>query len=68
MQASDFGSSVAWRKSLYSSGNHNCVEVATVAAGTGIRDSKLGAAGPVLAFGHGAFDDFLAAIKDERFG
>ncbi|WP_258345041.1 DUF397 domain-containing protein [Saccharopolyspora gregorii] len=57
-----------WRKSSYSTGNGGiCVEVATIAAGTGVRDSKLGAASPVLAFGHGAFDDFLAAIKGGRF-
>ncbi|MCA1280237.1 DUF397 domain-containing protein [Saccharopolyspora sp. 7B] len=58
-----------WRKSSYSTGNGGiCVEVATVAAGTGIRDSKLGAASPILTFGHGAFDDFLGAVKGGRFG
>ncbi|MEU6133200.1 DUF397 domain-containing protein [Saccharopolyspora sp. NPDC047091] len=57
----------AWRKSSYSSGNHNCVEVAIGNAGIGVRDSKLGATSPVLAFGHGAFADFLAAIKDGWF-
>ncbi|GAA3354301.1 DUF397 domain-containing protein [Saccharopolyspora gregorii] len=67
MQSSDFGS-VAWRKSSRSSGNHNCIEVATVSTGTGIRDSKLDAASPILAFSHSAFDDFLAAVKDGRFG
>ncbi|MCA1192075.1 DUF397 domain-containing protein [Saccharopolyspora sp. 6V] len=58
-----------WRKSSYSNGSGGvCVEVAIVNAGTGIRDSKLGAASPVLTFGHDAFDDFLAAIKGGRFG
>ncbi|MCA1188344.1 DUF397 domain-containing protein [Saccharopolyspora sp. 6T] len=56
-----------WRKSSYSSGNHNCVEVITVAAGTGVRDSKPGTASPILAFGRGAFAEFLAAVRDEKF-
>ncbi|MCA1226103.1 DUF397 domain-containing protein [Saccharopolyspora sp. 6M] len=56
-----------WRKSSYSSGNHNCVEVATVAAGTGVRDPKLGAASPILAFGRGAFAEFLGAVRGEKF-
>ncbi|MCA1226102.1 DUF397 domain-containing protein [Saccharopolyspora sp. 6M] len=62
-------SNVAWRKSSYSNGSGGvCVEVATVAAGTGIRDSKLGADSPILAFGHDAFAEFLTAVKDARFG
>ncbi|MEU6133198.1 DUF397 domain-containing protein [Saccharopolyspora sp. NPDC047091] len=61
--------SAMWRKSSYSTGNGGiCVEVATVRAGTGIRDSKLGAASPVLAFGHDAFARFLDAIKGGRLG
>ncbi|MEU6133201.1 DUF397 domain-containing protein [Saccharopolyspora sp. NPDC047091] len=60
---------VRWRKSSYSNGSGGvCVEVATVAAGTGIRDSKLGASGPVLAFEHRSFAGFIAAVKDGRFG
>ncbi|GAA3354300.1 DUF397 domain-containing protein [Saccharopolyspora gregorii] len=57
-----------WRKSSYSTGNGGiCVEVATIAAGTGVRDSKLGAASPVLAFSRGMFAEFLAAVKGEKF-
>ncbi|MCA1226104.1 DUF397 domain-containing protein [Saccharopolyspora sp. 6M] len=68
MEHGDFGPA-RWRKSSYSTGNGGiCVEVATVAAGTGIRDSKLGADSPILAFEHGAFDDFLGAVKGGRFG
>ncbi|WP_344924658.1 DUF397 domain-containing protein [Saccharopolyspora gregorii] len=62
-------SSARWRKSSYSNGSGGvCVEVATVAAGTGIRDSKLGAASPILAFEHGAFAKFLGAVKGGRLG
>lgn len=31
---------VAWRKSTYSAGDGNCVEVATIQEGIGIRDTK----------------------------
>lgn len=37
-----------WRKSSYSKGQNTCVEVATVPGQVGIRDSKLGAASPIL--------------------
>jgi uncharacterized protein DUF397 len=41
-----------WRKSSYSSPDgQECVEITTVLAGwVGVRDSKLGAESPVLAF------------------
>jgi Domain of unknown function (DUF397) len=39
-----------WRKSSYSEGESNCVEISTALPGwAGVRDSKLGDGGPVLA-------------------
>ena len=40
-----------------------CVEVAVVPGGAGVRDSKLGEAGPVLAFTDGRWSAFLREVK-----
>ncbi|WP_084628424.1 DUF397 domain-containing protein [Amycolatopsis nigrescens] len=40
--------STSWRKSTYSNGNGNCVEVAWTADAVGIRDSKECGRGPVV--------------------
>jgi hypothetical protein len=51
-----------WRKSSRSGGEGgNCVEVARLAAGIGVRDSK-DAAGPVLRFAPAAWVTFLADL------
>lgn len=58
---------VAWRKSTYSNGQGDCVEI-----GTGnldivpVRDSK-DPEGPTLAFPAAAFASFVAAIKAGQF-
>ncbi|MFD0967625.1 DUF397 domain-containing protein [Plantactinospora endophytica] len=54
-----------WRKSSRSGGG-NCVEVAGNLAGVvGVRDSK-DVAGPVLAFGPGAWASFVAGVRVGR--
>ena len=55
----------AWRKSSYSSGGGNCVEVASVGSGTvAVRDSKNPA--PVVHFSSEAFTLFLGRLCPTR--
>ncbi|MEV4316497.1 DUF397 domain-containing protein [Actinocrispum sp. NPDC049592] len=51
-----------WRKSSYSGAGNDCVEIALVDNGAGIRDSK-NPGGPVLIFGAAEWSAFLAAAK-----
>ena len=51
-----------WRKSSYSGGGNNCVEVAAGAATVAVRDSKHPEGGE-LAFGASAWTAFTTAIK-----
>ncbi|WP_209621971.1 DUF397 domain-containing protein [Saccharothrix coeruleofusca] len=57
-----------WRKSSYTSGGNDpqCVELACLAVGTAVRDSKA-PAGPVLVFPGGAFEAFLGQAAAGRF-
>lgn len=58
-----------WRKSSHSGGqNGGCVEVGSAPGLVGVRDTKLGAASPVLAFGAGEWAAFLAAVKADALG
>jgi hypothetical protein len=59
--------SLQWRKSSRSSaGGPDCVEIALVASGTAVRDSK-NADGGRLEFGGAGWDTFLAAAKTGSF-
>lgn len=60
MQAAAFPD---WRKSSYSPNNNNCVEVGIAQRQCAVRDSKLGDAGPVLAFPARTFAAFLGRVK-----
>ena len=51
-----------WRKSSRSSGNGNCVEVATLDEVIAVRDSK-DPDGPRLAFGPAQWRTFAAQVK-----
>jgi hypothetical protein len=57
-----------WRKSSYSGGNNECLEVAAlVTGGIGVRDSKA-PEGPVLAFGAGAWQAFVEEAQGHLTG
>ncbi len=57
-----------WRKSSYSSGDGNCVEIANLPGGPrAVRDSKLGPASPVLTVDASAWTAFTAAAKANQF-
>lgn len=58
----------AWRKSSYSGGTGNCVEIASNMPGlVGVRDSK-NPTGPALTFTPGAWRAFIARVKKGEFG
>jgi hypothetical protein len=68
-------SGAAWRKSTYSGGNGGqCVQVAAILGPEdgpdricAVRDST-NPGGPALAFGHGQWQQFTAAVKAGSFG
>lgn len=57
---------LAWRKTRYSIGNGDCVEVAATRGSIAVRDSK-NTGGPVVEYSLGAWQGFLAATKSDTF-
>jgi hypothetical protein len=57
-----------WHKSSFSGGeNGGCVEVASIRGFVGVRDTKLGAGSPVLAFRIAEWDAFLRGVREGEF-
>jgi hypothetical protein len=54
-----------WRKSSYSGGQGNCVQVAPLRDGIAVRDSK-NPSGPVLRFSADAWQAFVNDVKAGR--
>jgi hypothetical protein len=54
---------VTWRKSTFSNDTGACVEVADLATGTAVRDSKLGDGSPVLSVTAPQWSGFIARIR-----
>jgi hypothetical protein len=57
---------LAWRKSTYSGGQNDCVEVADGLPVVPVRDSKA-PAGPALVFPAGAWSAFVERVKSGGF-
>lgn len=55
-----------WRKSSRSQGESGCVETAEAPGHIGVRDTKLGAASPVLSFETRAWRAVIEAVKEDR--
>jgi hypothetical protein len=53
-----------WRKASYSQGQNACVEVGSVCRTFGVRDTKLGSNGPILAFSQENWLTFIARAKN----
>jgi uncharacterized protein YcsI (UPF0317 family) len=56
-----------WITSSYSNNGGNCVEVAGLSSGIGIRDSK-NPTGPALLIAPGSFATFVSAVRGGHYG
>jgi hypothetical protein len=56
-----------WHKASYSKENGGCVEIGSVPGAIGVRDTKLGAASPILVFTPATWAPFTRGVKDGEF-
>jgi Domain of unknown function (DUF397) len=59
------GEFAAWRKSSYSGGNSDCVEVAAGRRTVGVQDTQQLGRGPVLEFSAAAWAAFIATARND---
>jgi hypothetical protein len=60
------GELASWRKSSYSGGNSDCVEVAAGRRTVGVRDTWQSGRGPVLEFPAAAWAAFIAVTRNDE--
>ena len=58
---------LTWRKSSFSGGEGNCVEVAMHDSGISVRDTKDNGSGPELTFTPAEWQAFLNAVRAGEF-
>jgi hypothetical protein len=57
-----------WHKASFSQGGENgCIEVGSTSGHVGVRDTKLGAVSPILAFTPTNWEAFLAGVSNDQF-
>jgi hypothetical protein len=64
--ADEFDGPTKWRKSTYSADTANCVEVAEMANGIAVRDSK-NPDGQILSYTIASWREFIADVRQGRF-
>jgi len=62
-----FAHATNWHKASYSRENGGCVEIGSIPGVIGVRDTKLGATSPILAFTPTEWEAFTRGIKDGGF-
>lgn len=56
-----------WHKASYSAKENGCVEVGSVLDTIGVRDTKFGAASPILAFTSAEWEAFTHGVRNGEF-
>jgi Domain of unknown function (DUF397) len=65
LPAPDAADKTFWYKSSYSNGGGNCIEIARLADGVGVRDSKA-KAGPVILVPSSVWSAFIVEVRSDR--
>jgi hypothetical protein len=60
------GELASWRKSSYSGGNSDCVEVGAGGGTAGVRDTQQLGRGPILEFSAASWAAFIAVTRNDE--